>query len=144
MHIEEMEEGEGASSHDKEAEGQATRVGNIDTESNGCKGKGEKETLLEMVRRLKMELHSYKADNERMMREKIQIKYRVLQRLNQLQRQMENESNLREEEEGRCHERRNDHGRVGYSRSASRAHGNNSPPYPEIRFYASEDPVSSP
>jgi hypothetical protein len=35
-----------------------------------------------------MEVQSYKADNERLMREKIQINSRVLQRLNQLQRQM--------------------------------------------------------
>jgi hypothetical protein len=56
MHIEEMEEGEGASSHDKEGEGQNIRVGNAETESNGCKGKGEKETLIEMVRILDMEV----------------------------------------------------------------------------------------
>jgi hypothetical protein len=73
MHIEEMEEGEGASSHDKEAKGQNTRVGNAETESNGRKGKGGKETLIETVRILKMEVKSYKEDNERMMREKIQI-----------------------------------------------------------------------
>jgi hypothetical protein len=36
-----MEEGEGASSHDKEVKGQNTRVCNAETESNGCKGKGE-------------------------------------------------------------------------------------------------------
>jgi hypothetical protein len=70
MHIEEMEEGEGASSHDKEAKGQNTRFGNAEIESNGHKGKGEKETLIEMVRSLKMEVQSYKADNERLMREK--------------------------------------------------------------------------
>ena len=56
MHIEEMEEGEGASSDDNEAEGYNTRVGNAETESNGLKGKGEQETLLEMVRSLKMEV----------------------------------------------------------------------------------------
>jgi hypothetical protein len=41
MRIEEMEEGEGASNHYKEAEGQNTRVGNAKIDSNGCKGKGE-------------------------------------------------------------------------------------------------------
>jgi hypothetical protein len=41
MCIEEMEEGKGASIHDKEVEGQNTRVGNVEIESNGCKGKGE-------------------------------------------------------------------------------------------------------
>jgi hypothetical protein len=56
MCIEEMEEGEGASSHDKEAEGQNTIVGNAETESNGRKGKGEHEMLIEMVRILKMKV----------------------------------------------------------------------------------------
>ena len=65
-----MEEGEGASSHDKEAEGQNTRVGNAEIESKGRKGKGKQEMLIETVRSLKMEVQSYKADNERLMREK--------------------------------------------------------------------------
>jgi hypothetical protein len=56
MHIEEIEEGEGDSSHDKEGKGQNIRVGNEETESNGCKGKGENETLIEMVRILEMEV----------------------------------------------------------------------------------------
>jgi hypothetical protein len=47
-------------SRDKEAEGQNTKVGNAETESNGSKGKGEQETLIEMVRILKMEVQSYK------------------------------------------------------------------------------------
>jgi hypothetical protein len=66
-----MEEGKGVSSHDKEAKGQNTRVGNAETESNGRKGKGEQETLIETVRSLEMEVQSYKEDNERLMREKI-------------------------------------------------------------------------
>jgi hypothetical protein len=60
MHIEEMEEGKGACSHDKEAEGQNTIFFNAETESNGCKGKGEQETLIEMVRSLNMEVQRYK------------------------------------------------------------------------------------
>jgi hypothetical protein len=60
MRIEEMEEGEEAFSHEKEAEGQNTRITNAEIESNGCKGKEEHETLIEMVRSLKMELHSFK------------------------------------------------------------------------------------
>jgi hypothetical protein len=144
MRIEEMEEGEGASSHDKEVEGQNTRVGNAKTKSNGRKVKGEQETLIETVRSLKMEVQSYKADNERLMREKSQINVRVLQSLDQLQRQTKKGSNSRQEEEGRCHERRNARGRAGYSRSASRAHEYHSPPHSERKFYASEDPVSSP
>jgi hypothetical protein len=39
MRTEEMEEGEGASSNEKEVEGQNTRVGNVEIDSNGCKGK---------------------------------------------------------------------------------------------------------
>jgi hypothetical protein len=81
MHIEEMEEGEGASSHDKEVEGQNTRVGNVEIESNGRKEKGEQETLIETIRSLKMEVQSYKEENERLMREKIQINAQVLQNL---------------------------------------------------------------
>ena len=72
MRIEKMEEGEGASSHDKEAKGQNTEVGNAETESNGRKGKGEKETLIEIVRILKIEVQRYKADNERLIREQSQ------------------------------------------------------------------------
>jgi hypothetical protein len=48
MRIREMEEYEGASNHDKEAEGHNTRVGNAETKSNRHKGRGEKETLIEM------------------------------------------------------------------------------------------------
>jgi hypothetical protein len=97
-----------------------------------------------MVRSLNMEVQIYKVDNERLMREKIQINVRVLQSLNQLLRQMKKGSNSRQDEEGRCHEIRDDYGRVGYSRSSSRAHGHHSPPYSERNFYASDDLVSSP
>jgi hypothetical protein len=68
---------------------------------------------------------------------------RVLHSLNQLQIQMKKGSNSRQEEEGRFHERRDDRGRDGYSRSASKAHGNHSPPYLEINFHALDDPVRS-
>jgi hypothetical protein len=71
MRIEEMEEGEGASSHDKEVEGLNTRIGNVETDSNGCKERGEEETLIETVKILKIEVQRYKEDNERLMREKI-------------------------------------------------------------------------
>jgi hypothetical protein len=69
MCIEEMEEGKGASNHDKEVEGQNTKIGNAETESNGCKVRVEQETLLETVKSLKIEVQSYKEDNERLMRE---------------------------------------------------------------------------
>jgi hypothetical protein len=54
-----------------------------------------------------------------------------------------NGSNSRQEEEGRSHERRDDRGRVGYFRSANRAHGHHSPPYSYGTFYVLEDPASS-
>ena len=42
------------------------------------------------------------------------------------------------------HERRDDRGRDGYSRSASRSHRHHSPPYLARKFYASEYSISSP
>jgi hypothetical protein len=57
---------------------------------------------------------------------------------------MKKGSKSRQEEEGSCHERRDDRGRDGYSISARRAHGHYSPPYSERKFYSLEDPVSSP
>jgi hypothetical protein len=91
-----------------------------------------------------MEVHIYKANNEKLMRDQSRINARVLQILNQLQRQMKKGSNSRQEEKGRCHERRNDCGKSGYSRSASRAHVHHSPPYSERSFYAADDPIRSP
>jgi hypothetical protein len=51
-----MEYGEAYYNHDKEATGQNISVGNAETESNGHKGRGEKETLIEIVRSLKLEI----------------------------------------------------------------------------------------
>jgi hypothetical protein len=68
-----MEEGEGAFSHDQEAKGQNISVGNEETKSNWYRGRGEQETLIEIVRRLRIEVQSYKKYNENMMREKNQI-----------------------------------------------------------------------
>jgi hypothetical protein len=51
-----MEEGEGASNHDKEAKGHNIRFGNENIESNKHKGQGEKEELKETVRSLKIEV----------------------------------------------------------------------------------------
>jgi hypothetical protein len=47
-----MEEGERAFSHDKEAKRININVGNVETESNGNKVKGEQETLIETTRSL--------------------------------------------------------------------------------------------
>ena len=96
------------------------------------------------MRSLKIEVQSYKADNERLVREYTQINSRVMQRLNQLQRKTKRGSNSKQEEEGMYHEIRDDHGRDGYSRSTSRARGHHSPPYSKRKFYALEDPVSNP
>jgi hypothetical protein len=56
MYIWEMEEGEGAFSHEKEAKGQNISVGNAETKSNGHQNRGEQETLLETMRSLKIEM----------------------------------------------------------------------------------------
>jgi hypothetical protein len=73
MQIQEMEEGEGDSSHVKEAKGKNIKVGNVETESNKHKARGEEETLIESMRSLKIEVSRYKVDNERLMREQNQI-----------------------------------------------------------------------
>jgi FtsZ-binding cell division protein ZapB len=100
--------------------------------------------LIETVRSLKIEVHRYKEDNERLMREQSQINSRVMQSLNQLHRQMKRGSNSKQEEEVRYHERRDDCGRAGYPRSASGTHRHHSPPYSARKFDASKDSVSSP
>jgi hypothetical protein len=82
MHIQEMEEGEGAFSHDKEAKGQNISVGNVETESNGHQARGEHETLIETVRSLKIEVQSYKLENDRLIREQNHINAQVMQILN--------------------------------------------------------------
>jgi hypothetical protein len=94
------------------------------------------------VRSLRIEVKSYKEDNERLMREKNQINSQVMQSLNQLHRQAKNGSDSRQEEEGRYHERRDNYKRDGHSRSASRTHRHHSPPYSTRKFYASEDSIS--
>jgi hypothetical protein len=66
------------------------------------------------------------------MREKIKINARVLQILNKLQRKTRNGS--KKGEEGMFHERRDDRGRDGYSRCASRMHRHHSPPYSTRKF----------
>jgi hypothetical protein len=77
-----MEEGEGYFSHDKEAKGQNISVDNAETKSNGHRSRGEQETLIDIVRSLKIEVQSYKEKNEQLMREQNQINYQVMQSLN--------------------------------------------------------------
>jgi hypothetical protein len=139
IHIQEMEEGEGDSSHDKEEKGQNISVGNAETKSNG-----DKETLIETVRSLKIEVQSYKVENERLIREQNQITTQVMQSLNQFHRETNNGSKLKHEEERRCHERRDDCRRVGYSTNSSITLRHHSPPYSTRKFYASEYSISSP
>jgi hypothetical protein len=64
-----MEEGEGDSNHDKEAKGQNISVGKAKTESYRDQARGEQETLIEIVRSLKIEVQHYKEDNEILIRE---------------------------------------------------------------------------
>jgi hypothetical protein len=93
------------------------------------------------VRSLRIEVQSYKEDNEKMMREQNQINAQVMQSLNQLHRQEKNGSDSRQEEEGKHHERRDNYKRVGHSRSASIIHRHHSPPYSARKFYASKDSI---
>jgi hypothetical protein len=65
-------------------------------------------------------VYNYKEENERMIREQNRLNSQLI--LNQLQRQINNVSNSRREEEGRYHERRDNYIRDGYSRSASISH----------------------
>jgi hypothetical protein len=53
-------------------------------------------------------------------------------------------SNSKQEEEGRCHEKRENYRKVGYSRSSRRNHRTHSHPYSGKKIYASEDSISSP
>ena len=57
---------------------------------------------------------------------------------------MKKGSNSKQEEEGRFRERREDPGRLGYSRSTSIIHRHHSPPYSKRNSYAPDDLVSSP
>ena len=100
--------------------------------------------MIDTVRSLKIEVHSYKANNLRLMREQNQINAQVMQILNQLHRQGRNGLDLRHDEEERYHERRNNYRRAGHSISAIRNHRNRSPPYSTKKFYAFEDSISNP
>jgi len=64
--------------------------------------------------------------------------------INQLHRHAKKGSISRHEEGGKQHERRDDCGRVGYSKSARKTHRHHSPPYSTRNLYASEDSISSP
>jgi hypothetical protein len=144
MQIWDMEEGEGAFSHEKEAKGQNISVGNAKTNSNGNISREDQATLLETVRRLKVEMHSYKEDNEKMVREQNQINVQVMKILNRLHRQEKNGSSSRQEEDGKHHERRDNYRRVGHSRSIGRTHEHHSHPYSTKKIYASKYSISSP
>jgi hypothetical protein len=61
------------------------------------------------VRSLRIEVKSYKENNERLMREQNQINAQVMQILNQLHRQVNKGLGSKHEEEGRHHERRDNY-----------------------------------
>jgi seryl-tRNA synthetase len=138
-----MEEGEGAFSHEREAKGQNINIGNAETLSNGHRSRGEQETLIETVRNLRIEVQSYKVENQNMMREQNQVNAQMMQSLNQLQRQAKNGSDTTQGEEGRHHEIRDNYKRIGHSKSVSRNHRHHSPPYSARKFYVFEDSMSS-
>jgi hypothetical protein len=64
IQIWDMEGKEGAFSHEKEAKGKNICVGNAETKSNGHRSRGEQETLIKIVRILRIEVQSYKENNE--------------------------------------------------------------------------------
>jgi seryl-tRNA synthetase len=55
----------------------------------------EQKTLIDSVRSLEIEVQSYKADNERLMREQNQINAKVQQSLNRFHGKVRKGSNLR-------------------------------------------------
>jgi predicted RNase H-like nuclease (RuvC/YqgF family) len=143
-----MKDAQGAFSHEKEAKGQNISVGDEETKSNGHRSRVEPTKLVQSMRCLRMEVQSYRADNEKIMRaqeEQNQINTQLLQSLNQLQRHMKNGSGLRHEEEGGFHARRNNYRGFMHSRSASRAQRHHYlPTHSARKYYASEESTSNP
>jgi hypothetical protein len=68
LHIRDMEDAEGAYSHERESKGQNISVGNVETKSNGHRSRVEPTELVETMRSLRMEVQSYRDDNEKIMR----------------------------------------------------------------------------
>jgi hypothetical protein len=90
-----------------------------------------------------MEVHSYRDDNERIIKyqeEHNHINTQLIQSLNQLQRKIKVESGPRHEEEGRPHARRENYKRSRHSRSASRTHRHHHSPTHSVRkLYSSTE-----
>jgi hypothetical protein len=84
MQIQKMKEGEEAFSPEREAKCQNNSVGNVETKSNGHRIRVELETLIYIMRSLRIEVKSYKEDNDNMMKEKNKINSQMMQILNHL------------------------------------------------------------
>jgi hypothetical protein len=75
----------------------------------------EPKKLIETMRSLRIEVQSYKVDNEKMMKEHNQTNTQMMQSINQLQRQARNGLGSRQGEEGRQYERRDNYRRDNQS-----------------------------
>jgi hypothetical protein len=103
-----MEDAQGSYNHEEEFRGLHVSMGNVETESNGRRGRKEPVTM----RSLQREVQSYRDDNENIMKSQEEI----LQSLNMLQRQANKDSgtkpttSARQVTTSRSHSRRDEHG----------------------------------
>jgi len=63
-----MEDAQKDYSHEREAIGQNINFDNEETKSNGCSSRVEPIELIETMRSLRLEVKSYKANNDKIMR----------------------------------------------------------------------------
>jgi hypothetical protein len=92
----------GLDNHEEEVRSINISLGNEKIESNGYTHSMDSLELVENIRSLNMEVHSFRADNERLLNsleKKNQLNTNLLQILNQLQRQINNGSSSRLKEE---------------------------------------------
>ena len=107
-----MDEGEFPYNHGEDAKGQDMSVGNAETKTNGHRENVNPREFVETMRSLRMEVQSYREDNERLLKAQEQqneLNTQLVQSLNMLQRQMKMGSTSIEEEEGRRDSRKRSH-----------------------------------
>jgi hypothetical protein len=129
-----MDDAQGSYNREEENIGLHVSMGNVDTDSNGRRDMQERVTMS----RLHREVHSYRDDNERIMKAQEEI----LQIKNMLQNQVNKDLGTRQEasakkvEVSRSHYRRDDHGGSRKSRSISRHQHHHSLGYSTRETYA--------
>jgi hypothetical protein len=135
-----MEDSQGSYSHEEDIRGLHVSMGNVEKNSNGRRGRKEPVTM----RNLHREVHSYKEDNERIVKSQGEI----LQSSNMLHRKVNKEYGSKQEtsaiqvETSRSQSRRDDHENDTQSRRLSRCHH---PPRKSIRInHESSRPGSIP